>query len=133
MHEVQEIQPDVYLAVCPSRQVLSRIGEKWTSLVMGLLQEHPHRFAELERRIQGISRKMLTQTLRLCERDGLVSREMTGDKMPVKVVYAITPLGMTLIPVINQAKAWAQDNLKAVEAARQAYLEKDGVRIPIKA
>lgn len=126
-----DVKPDVYLAACPSREVLSRIGDKWTSLVLGLLSGGPVRFGGLQRRVQGISRKMLTQTLRNCQRDGLISRHMTGEKMPVKVEYQLTDLGKTLIPIISQAKAWAESNLKTIEATRAEFDRRNNVRIPI--
>jgi DNA-binding HxlR family transcriptional regulator len=86
---------DVYDANCPSRMALHRIGDRWTALVVGVLAERPHRFGELRRRIGGVAQKMLTQTLRSLERDGLVSRKAFATVL-VTVEYSPTPLGETL-------------------------------------
>ncbi len=75
-------RPDVYAEDCPTRQVLDRIGDKWTTLIIGLLHERPMRFSELQRRIAGISQKMLTQTLRMLERDGLIRRTVYAEVPP---------------------------------------------------
>ena len=108
---------DVYDAQCPSRTALHRIGDRWTALVVGVLAERPHRFGELRRRIDGVSQKMLTQTLRSLERDGLVSRSAFAT-VPVTVEYALTPLGETLIPVLAAIRDWAEDHVAAVLDAR---------------
>ena len=79
-------RPDVYAEDCPTRQVLDRIGDKWTTLTIGLLHERPMRFSELQRRIAGISQKMLTQTLRMLERDGLLRRTVYAE-VPPRVEY----------------------------------------------
>jgi DNA-binding HxlR family transcriptional regulator len=108
---------DVYDASCPSRSALHRIGDRWTALIVGLLAERPHRFGELRRRIGGISQKMLTQTLRSLERDGLVTRSVLPT-VPVTVEYTLTPLGETLVPVLAAIRDWAEDHIAAVLAAR---------------
>jgi DNA-binding HxlR family transcriptional regulator len=107
---------DVYDSNCPSRAALHRIGDRWTPLV-GVLAERPHRFGELRRRIDGISQKMLTQTLRSLARDGLVSRTAFAT-VPVTVEYALTPLGETLVPVLAAVRDWAEEHIGAVLAAR---------------
>jgi DNA-binding HxlR family transcriptional regulator len=108
---------DVYDASCPSRTALNRIGDRWTALIVGVLAERPHRFGELRRRVDGISQKMLTQTLRSLERDGLVSRSAFAT-VPVTVEYALTPLGETLVPVLAAIRDWAEDHIADVLAAR---------------
>ena len=87
--------PNAYDSDCPTRQVLDRVADKWTVLVLLLLARKPTRFNELRRAIQGISQKMLSQTLRTLERDGLVNRKVIAT-VPVTVEYSITPLGRTL-------------------------------------
>lgn len=111
---------DVYDASCPSRTALHRIGDRWTALIVGILAERPHRFGELRRRIGGISQKMLTQTLRSLERDGLVSREAFAT-VPVTVEYALTPLGETLVPALAGVRDWAEAYVAEVVAARERF------------
>ncbi len=111
---------DVYDASCPSRTALHRIGDRWTALIVGILAERPHRFGELRRRIGGISQKMLTQTLRSLERDGLVSREAFAT-VPVTVEYALTPLGETLVPVLAGVRDWAEAHVAEVVATRERF------------
>src|SRR5687767_13276792 len=88
---------DAYSAECPARDLLDRISDKWVSLVLNALAGGPRRYSELSRTIAGVSEKMLTQTLRTLERDGLVSRRMALS-VPVRVDYALTPLGESLLP-----------------------------------
>jgi DNA-binding HxlR family transcriptional regulator len=109
---------DVYDAGCPSRTALNRVGDRWTALIVGVLAERPHRFGELRRRVDGISQKMLTQTLRSLERDGLVSRS-AFPTVPVTVEYALTPLGETLVPVLAAIRDWAEGHIAEVLAARE--------------
>ena len=87
---------DVYAANCPTRLLLDRIADKWTVLLLTTLAGGPMRFNALKRRIEGVSQKMLSQTLRQLERDGLVDRTVEA-RVPVSVTYAITPLGSTLV------------------------------------
>lgn len=117
-----ELEFDVYAAACPSRQALDRIADRWTTLIIGQLAERPHRFGELRRAIDGISQKMLTQTLRGLERDGLVSRRVLPST-PVAVEYALTPLGETLIAPMTAIHAWAEAHVPEMMAARRAYEE----------
>lgn len=108
---------NVYDANCPSRTALQRIGDRWTPLVVGVLAERPHRFGQLRRRIGGVSQKMLTQTLRSLERDGLVSRRVEAT-VPVTVEYSLTPLGETLVPVLAAVRDWAEQHVPDVLASR---------------
>jgi DNA-binding HxlR family transcriptional regulator len=105
--EAARAEYDAFLAACPSRQVLERISDKWVTLILVALADGPHRYSDLSRIIAGVSQKMLTQTLRVLERDGLVSRTMTP-AVPVRVDYALTPLGESLMPAVNAIKSWAE-------------------------
>ena len=112
--------PNPYAADCPTRRALDRIGDKWSVLIVGLLAQRTHRFAELRRSIEGISQKMLTQTLRSLERDGLLTRTIYAE-VPLRVEYSLTPLGRTLVEPIQAVVAWAEDHITQVEAARREY------------
>jgi DNA-binding HxlR family transcriptional regulator len=111
---------DAFLAACPSRQVLARISDKWVTLVLVALAGGPLRYSELGRVIAGVSQKMLSQTLRTLERDGLVSRTVTAG-VPVRVDYQLTSLGESLMPAVNAVKAWAEAHIGEIEASRAAY------------
>ncbi len=105
---------------CPVRDVIERIGDKWSVLVIVQLVEGPRRFGELVRGTDGISRRMLTRTLRLLERDGLVSRTVFPTTPP-SVEYAITELGEGLAGPLAALTDWAVANRPRVEAARAAF------------
>lgn len=107
-------------AECPSRQVLDLIADKWTAIVIYCLSKGTRRYSELQREIGGISQKMLTQTLRSLERDGIVSR-MVYPVVPPMVEYSLTPLGETLIEPLCQLCKWAETHIPEVEAARDRY------------
>ncbi len=111
---------DAYLAQCPARQLLDRIGDKWVSLIVNALADGPQRYTDLSRRLVSVSQKMLTQTLRNLERDGLLTRTVTPS-VPVRVDYALTPLGESLLPLMRAIKAWAEQNMDEVLAARAGY------------
>ena len=97
--------PNPYASDCPTRRVLDRVADKWTVLILGLLARKPTRFNELRRAIDGISQKMLAQTLRTLERDGLVNRKVIAT-VPVTVEYSITALGRTLSATVrNEPKS----------------------------
>jgi len=104
------------------RDVLSRVGDKWSLLVIGLLDERPLRFTELQRRIDGISHRMLTQTLRNLQRDGLVSRTSFAE-IPPRVEYAATDLGRSLAEPVLGLVGWAAANHEEITAARDAFDE----------
>lgn len=118
--EAARAQYDAFLAACPSRQVLDRISDKWVTLILCALADGTLRYRDLCRIIAGVSQKMLTQTLRTLERDGLVERTLTPG-VPVRVDYALTPLGRSLMPAVNAVKAWAEEHIGEVEASRAAY------------
>ncbi|MEU7855770.1 helix-turn-helix domain-containing protein [Nonomuraea sp. NPDC049141] len=111
---------DAYFAECPSRKLLDRLSDKWVTLVLTGLASGPRRYSDLSRRIAGVSQKMLTQTLRGLERDGLVRRTVTPS-VPVRVDYELTPLGESLMPLVAAIKGWAEANIQTVEAARKTY------------
>lgn len=113
-------QPDVYEKMCPTRLVLDRIADKWAVLILDRLCDGPVRFNQLRRTIKGISQKVLSQTLKKLERDGLISRAVFAT-VPVTVEYALTPLGRTLTDTIAALAHWAEHNIEAVLAAQQAY------------
>lgn len=102
------------------REVLNRIGDKWSLLVVGALAEGPRRFNHLRRGIHGVSQRMLTLTLRLLERDGLVVRTVFPT-VPPSVEYALTPLGRTLIEPVRVLSLWARQNREAMRAARALF------------
>jgi DNA-binding HxlR family transcriptional regulator len=112
--------PDALVATCPSRGLIARLGEKWAMLVIIILSSSPVRFGELLRRIKGVSQKMLTQTLRSLERDGLVDRLVISTR-PLAVQYRLTPLGESLAPIAISTKQWAEQNLFEIEAANLLY------------
>lgn len=118
--ETGERRPDAYAARCPTRLVLDRIADKWAVLVLGLLADGPVRFNSLRRSIEGVSQKMLSQTLKNLERDGLVSRT-AYPTVPVTVEYAVTPLGRTLAETLDQLRVWAETHIRAVEDAQRRY------------
>jgi DNA-binding HxlR family transcriptional regulator len=107
-------------ANCPVRDVLSRVGDKWSVLTVVLLQDGPRRFNELRRSIDGISQRMLTLTLRALERDGLVTRTVTPTTPP-RVDYALTDLGRTLLGPITALAEWSEANREAIQRARELF------------
>ncbi|HVR19096.1 MAG TPA: helix-turn-helix domain-containing protein [Polyangiaceae bacterium] len=110
------------------REVLNRVGDKWSILVVTLLREGPKRFSELKRTIEGISQRMLTLTLRGLERDGLVTRSVFPI-VPPRVDYALTPLGKTLLEPVNALAAWAERHRAEIQEARRRF---DVERVPPK-
>ena len=111
---------DAFLSACPSRQVLDQISNKWVTLVLSALSDGELRYSGLARRIAGVSQKMLTQTLRELERDGLVDRRVTPS-VPVRVDYSLTPLGESLMTIVQQLKSWSEQHMPEVETARETY------------
>ena len=101
--------------------LIDRVADKWTMLILEVLTEQaPLRFSHLGRQVTGISQKMLTQTVRQMERDGLVTRTVYAE-VPPRVEYELTPLGLTLGGAFCGVWVWASDNLKAVDKARQSF------------
>lgn len=129
-----KLEYDAFLADCPSHQLLARISDKWVALVLAALgsdgphhpgeepsgEPRPMRYSELSRRLAGVSQKMLTQTLRSLERDGMVTRTVTPT-VPVTVTYELTDLGLSLHHVMRGFKAWAESHMDDVFAHREEY------------
>lgn len=105
---------------CPVRGILDKIGSKWSVLLITTLAERPHRFGELRRAVSDISQRMLTQTLRELQRDGLISRHVHPTTPPT-VEYRLTPIGETLLEPLSSLLVWAETHSDAICAARQAY------------
>ncbi|MFD5554853.1 winged helix-turn-helix transcriptional regulator [Streptomyces sp. NPDC127068] len=108
---------------CEVRQILDRIADKWSLLVIALLDGHRMRFTELRREIDGISQRMLTVTLRQLERDGLVLRTVYL-VVPPRVEYELTPLGRTLHQTVHLLVEWTEEHRTEVAAARASYDER---------
>lgn len=119
-HPAVTSPPDVYSSNCPTRLLLDRIADKWTVLVLTTLDDQPMRFNALRRRVEGVSQKMLSQTVRQLERDGLITRTVTPS-VPVSVTYALTPLGGTLVQAMQAMIDWAEGNMARVADAQAAY------------
>lgn len=108
------------LASCPVRDVLDHIGDKWSSLLVLTLAQGPRRFGELRRELPDISQRMLTQSLRDLQRDGLVHREVFPTTPP-SVAYSLTPMGESLLGPLNALVAWAEAQHPAILKARAAF------------
>ncbi|WP_405061446.1 helix-turn-helix transcriptional regulator [Kribbella sp. NBC_01505] len=111
---------DLFDPQCGTRVVLDRIGDKWTALAVLLLQHGPLRFTELRDGIGRVAPKVLTQTLRRLERDGLVTREVFAE-VPPRVVYALTPMGRSLIDPLTAVSEWAEQHINAINDAQEQY------------
>jgi DNA-binding HxlR family transcriptional regulator len=111
---------NVYNEHCPTRIVLDRIADKWTVLIVGALEDRTKRFGELRREIGGESQKMLTQTLRGLERDGVVTRTVYAS-VPPKVEYSLTKLGLTVVRILEAIREWSENNIEDVLKARDDY------------
>jgi DNA-binding HxlR family transcriptional regulator len=105
---------------CPVRDVLDKIGDKWSTLMLITLGERPHRFGELRRAIPDISQRMLTQTLRNLQHDGLISRHV-HPTVPPSVEYRLTPMGRSLMEPLSHLLVWADDHHPAIRAARSQF------------
>jgi DNA-binding HxlR family transcriptional regulator len=117
------VHPDAFLAACPSRAILARLGEKWALLAIAALLAEPQHFGELHRRLQGVSQKMLTQTLRSLERDGLIHREIL-DARPIRVKYSLTALGAEFAGHAMALKEWIETNLPPIKKQQYLYDQK---------
>ena len=116
-----------------AREVLNRVGDKWSVLIIGTLGAGPARFNELRRAIEGISQRMLTLTLKALERDGLVTRTQFPT-IPPRVDYALTPLGKTLLVPVQALAEWAEKHRGQLQTARDVFdgklLKKRSVQLP---
>lgn len=109
---------------CPIRNVLSRVGDKWSMLVLFTLESNDtQRFKELQRNIPDISQKMLTATLKMLEADGLIRREVFP-KVPPRVEYSLTKKGKSLLPLIDNLLSWASENMEDIIESRRKFLLK---------
>ncbi|MET7482964.1 helix-turn-helix domain-containing protein [Streptomyces sp. NPDC005538] len=118
--EQARVEYDAFIRSCPTNQLLDRISDKWVSLVVAALAPGPMRYSDLGRKIAGVSPKMLTQTLRSLERDGILSRTVTPS-VPVRVDYELTPLGSSLSMLLLAVKDWAETHIEEVHEARGRY------------
>lgn len=118
-----------WLPDCRPREVLDRVGDKWSLLVIGLLSAGTRRFSELRHSVDGISQRVLTATLRGLERDGLVSRTV-HPTVPPRVDYTLTPMGRTLLDAVGALLEWTERHLPEIDAARAAYDRRSAPRLP---
>jgi DNA-binding HxlR family transcriptional regulator len=118
--EARRIEHRAAVAACPTQEVLGRLGDKWVPLVLTALRGGPRRHGELASAVAGARQKVLTQTLRGLERDGLVARSVTPE-VPVRVDYALTALGRSLLDVVDVVSQWADQHVPALHAARRGY------------
>ena len=114
------MHPNPYDRDCPTRRLLDRIGDQWTVLIVGALTDGPLRFTEIGRRVDGISQKVLTQTLRSLVRDGILTRT-AYPTIPPKVEYELTALGRNLSEPLEVLDRWARQHMSSVQEARDAY------------
>ena len=112
-HDGAPAAHDVYLALCPCRRLLDLLANKWSTLAIGALGDGPRRFGELQRKLEGISPKVLTQTLRRLEGAGFLDRTIIP-AVPLHVEYALTDLGRSAAVPLGQLRAWAVDNIDEV-------------------
>jgi DNA-binding HxlR family transcriptional regulator len=129
-----KVEYDAFLAACPSRRLLDRLSDKWVALILSALgsdgshrretgcagEPRSMRYSELARLLAGVSQKMLTQTLRALERDGLLTRT-AEPTVPVTVTYELTDLGLSLYQLMRDLKAWAEIHMDEVLVNREAY------------
>lgn len=114
------MQYNPYIAQCPTRLALDRITDKWVVLILVLLSHEPYRFNRLRREVDGITQKVLSQTLKKMERDGLITRQAFAT-VPVTVEYAITDLGRTLSDCVEALTRWAEVNIEQVLESQRRY------------
>ncbi|MCU4435503.1 helix-turn-helix transcriptional regulator [Acinetobacter bereziniae] len=113
----------IYRADCPSRTILDQIADKWSMLILMVLDE-PHRFNAIKRRLDGITQRVLTQTLRKLERNGMVTRTVIDGKI-LGVEYALTPLGQSLKAPFNALYDWTVENMEMIQAYQSDYDSND--------
>lgn len=114
---------DIYSADCPCRDILDLVASKWSALIIGVLEDQPHRFGQLKRAVPGITQKMLTQTLRRLEKDGLVHREVHAQMRPPQVEYSLTDLGQSITKPLGAIRDWSEQHLPDVRRARRRFDE----------
>ena len=121
----KKAQPDAFIKLCPSREIVARLSDKWSMLVIALLYNHnkPIRFGVLKSEVEGISQKVLTQTLRRLERDGLVTR-MVYNEMPLRVEYHLTSMANDFVPIVSAFKEWAELHMHEILLQNSKYDKK---------
>ena len=124
LNSVVEERGNAFDPDCPTRVVLDRIGDKWTVLVIGALMDGPRRFTALRQHIGGVAPKVLTQTLRAMERDGLLTRTVFA-QVPPRVDYALTDLGVSLGGPIAVLTDWAELHVAKILAARDEFVAQE--------
>jgi DNA-binding HxlR family transcriptional regulator len=117
-----KINPSIYLAICPSRELLVRVADKWAAMILISLNNSDLRFGELKRALQGVSQKMLTQTLRNLEHDGLILRTVFTGR-PLRVDYSLTSQGRSLVSVLMPLVSWAETNIPNVLLHRKKFVD----------
>ncbi len=117
----EAIVGDLYSDACPCREILNLVASKWATLIIGKLEDGPLRFGQLRRAISGITQKMLTQTLRRLEQDGLVHREVLVHMRPPQVEYSLTELGQSVTEPLAAIRDWSEQHLPDVQAARRNF------------
>lgn len=105
---------------CPSRVLFAELSDKWSMMVLCVLEGQPRRFNDIKRRLEGVSQKSLTLTLRRLERNGIIEREVI-DTSPIAVMYALTELGVSLLSPYKKLYCWTVANMDAVEKARESF------------
>jgi DNA-binding HxlR family transcriptional regulator len=118
-------EANVYAEACPSRAILELVADKWTLLILPALRRGPKRNGDLMRLIEGVSQKMLTQTLRELERNGIIRRIDYGE-VPPRVEYELTDLGQSLSGAVRKLGGWAEQNFAAVLVARREFEKREG-------
>ena len=119
-----QLPPDAFARDCASRVVLDRIGDRWTVLVVVALADGRLRFSQLRARIEGITPKVMTQTLRALERDGIITREVFAE-VPPRVEYELTDLGRDLLAPIDAIRLWAEQHASRIVANRDVHDARD--------
>ncbi|WP_269524976.1 winged helix-turn-helix transcriptional regulator [Acinetobacter baumannii] len=114
---------NVFQQHCPARLFFEKIADKWVLLILNVLEEETQHFNLLKKNIQGISPKVLSQKLKMLERDGFIERKIQ-DTSPIRVDYSLTPLGQNVAAMAYQLKEWAETNIEQVLAAQIMYDEK---------
>jgi DNA-binding HxlR family transcriptional regulator len=112
---------DIFDKSCPARTVLDRIGDRWSVMVLLILAEHKRlRFTQLKNYVEGVTPKVLTQSLRAMERDGLIDRYIYAE-VPPRVEYELTQLGESLLHAVSTIASWSEDNVAEIMKARTKY------------
>lgn len=114
------LDPGMFDPACPSSVMPIRIGDKWSAMIIMCLEHGPRRFSEIRVPLRGATPKVLTQTLRALERDGMITRTVYAE-VPPRVEYELTPFGRTLLELVEACRRWAHEHLPTLLAARAAY------------